>query len=252
MSTEQVEAALSELARHIEWPPDFQVAVPPLRPERHRVHRRWWPAWVAIGLVLIVVLGLTPAGRQAIASLAEILGIRIEFREVQAAEIGRELSLGRPIDARSAASQVDFELLRPQDLGEADAYYVRDSSPVIQIWAAWLPASDLPEIGDSQVGALLAQFRAVPEEDSIIKLAGAGVEVVRVDIGGNPGFWFEGGPHVVIFDRGDFAEESRLAANVLIWADDGITYRLESLLDLQRALALAEDMVPAGEADPST
>jgi len=234
-----VEAALADLARQIAWPGEVNVAIPGPRRQQRRL------AWAAVLAGVALLLALTPPGRQAVAGLARVVGIEIEFRELDVT-VGDDLSLGRAVDLTGAAAAVDFELQVPRQLGLPDALYVRSGgAPIPQVWMVWAASDVVPEVDDTGVGALLTQFRAVPEVESLTKLAGAGVDVVQVDVGGEPGFWLAGGPHVVVFDRGTFAESSRMAANVLIWTNDGITYRLESSLDLQAALALATDLGPA-------
>ena len=36
--------------------------------------------------------------------------------------------------------------------------------------------------------------------------------------------------------------DTRMAANALVWADDGVTYRFESALPRDRALAVAKSL----------
>ena len=40
-------------------------------------------------------------------------------------------------------------------------------------------------------------------------------------------------------------DTARLAANTLLWERDGVTYRLESALDRDAALAIARQLTPA-------
>ena len=65
------------------------------------------------------------------------------------------------------------------------------------------------------------------------------VEDARI---GEWGLWFSGGPHVLMwqFNFGRVHRvETRLAGNVLLWLDQGITYRLEGDLDKSQMLQLA-------------
>ena len=67
-----------------------------------------------------------------------------------------------------------------------------------------------------------------------------------VSVGGEPGFWISGAPHAfffVCYDAGECRQERyRLAGNVLIWEQDGVTLRLESALPREEALAIAESV----------
>ncbi len=106
--------------------------------------------------------------------------------------------------------------------------------------------TELPAIPGSNAGLILAQFRADPEEESITKLVSAGIQVISVDVNGEQGYWIAGGPHVLVFNDGDFAEPTRSNGNVLIWTDGEITYRLETALNLAEALDLARNLEPFG------
>ena len=67
-----------------------------------------------------------------------------------------------------------------------------------------------------------------------------------VTVSGKPGFWISGAPHTyffVCYDAGECRQERyRLNGNVLIWEQDGVTLRLESLLPREDALAVAESI----------
>jgi hypothetical protein len=175
-----------------------------------------------------------------VASLAEILGIRIEFRD-EASDAAAGLDLGATVSASDVLAAIDFDLLIPVSVGPPDAFHLR---PGPQAWLVWEPTDSLPPIPETSAGLILAEFRANPEEESIVKLANAGVEVISVDVNGEQGFWLEGGPHTVLFDLGDYAEASRSTGNVLLWTDGPITYRMETSLSMVEALALARDTEP--------
>ena len=109
-----------------------------------------------------------------------------------------------------------------------------------------LPASD-----ETGVGALLIQFQGEAERNLIEKglRNDEGVMETRlqsVTVGGEPGFWISGAPHgffFVCYDAGECREERyRLAGNVLLWEQDGLTLRLESALSLDDALTIAESV----------
>ena len=95
------------------------------------------------------------------------------------------------------------------------------------------------------MGAVLTEFRAQLEDEFILKkLPGAGVDVELVTVDGSEGYWIEG-PHSVgyVDSEGEFREDGpRLAGNTLIWVEGGVTYRLESALDKDAALALASSL----------
>jgi hypothetical protein len=63
------------------------------------------------------------------------------------------------------------------------------------------------------------------------------VEEARV---GEWGMWFSGGMHVLMWDSGSV--QTRLAGNVLIWLQNGVTYRLEGELTKGEMLRLARQI----------
>lgn len=71
------------------------------------------------------------------------------------------------------------------------------------------------------------------------------VRVVPVDLG-DGGYWISGDPHLVfVLDEfGNVKEdEVRLAGNVLLWEDDGVSYRIEADISKARALGIARSMM---------
>jgi hypothetical protein len=65
------------------------------------------------------------------------------------------------------------------------------------------------------------------------------VEEARI---GEWGIWFAGGEHVLMWEFGNV--QTRLAGNVLVWLEQGTTYRLEGELDKGQMLALARKITP--------
>jgi hypothetical protein len=115
------------------------------------------------------------------------------------------------------------------------------------VFLAWAASDRLPEVGESGTGLLLAEFRADLEEEYFSKIVEGGTTVDRVDVHGVPAYWLAGSPHAFMFETGrrDLVEDgTRLTGNVLIWENEGITYRLESSLSLEETLAIAESLRP--------
>jgi hypothetical protein len=108
----------------------------------------------------------------------------------------------------------------------------------------------LPVSDETGVGALLTQFQGEADRNLIEKgLLDDGAEETHLEavmVGGEPGFWINGAPHAfffVCYDAGECRQERyRLAGNVLIWEQDGVTLRLESALTREDALAVAESV----------
>ena len=76
------------------------------------------------------------------------------------------------------------------------------------------------------------------------KFAAPATSVQPVDLG-EFGLLIQGGPHVLMWQL-NFGRihqvKTRLAGNVVLWLDKGITYRLEGALDRSQMLALARQI----------
>ena len=67
-----------------------------------------------------------------------------------------------------------------------------------------------------------------------------------VMVGGADGLWIQGG--VLMIDAGDpFWTYQRRSGNVLVWEEGGITYRMESNLSRDDAVAIADSLAPVEE-----
>jgi hypothetical protein len=247
MSEPIVEAALRDLAHGIDWPApvDFTTRILGQKP----VKRTWRPrlAWVAVVVVLIFVVLLIPSARQAVANLLEVAGIRIEFGETPSLPPPSELAPGQLVDKAAADDAVDFLIQRPAVLEPPSSVYLLQADVGTQVFLAWAASDRLPEVGDSGIGLLLAEFRADLDEQFFTKIVAEGTTVDRVLVDGTPAFWLAGAPHVFMFQTGprEHTEDgTRLTGNVLIWEADGITYRLESDLSLDESLLIAESLSP--------
>ncbi len=255
MSDRDVERALLDLGRHVRYPrtPDIADAVVgelrgvvPIRAPRRARPRR--VVLLAAATLLLLVGGLAafvPGVRAALVRIFTFGAVRIEVGAPPpspARPAGGELDLGRPVTLSDAQDEVTFRIRLPQGLGPPDGVY---DDPVGElVWLAWESSDGLPAADETGLGLLVAELRGRPEGESILKkvpFEGTRVEVVRV--GEESGFWLEGRAHHLVFidDEGrPIFDSSRLAGNTLIWVEGDVTYRLESALARDEAIALAE------------
>ena len=145
-----------------------------------------------------------------------------------------------------AAARVPFEVKVPSALGPPDRVFLEPRAARGTVTTVWFADADLPRAAGS-VGAVLTQFS--PAVDSTFpywtksRLGTVPSSFREMEVNGGPGGWIEGG-HTLEFaipDEGSWSQTSisRIAANTLIWIQDGVTMRLETALPLERALEIA-------------
>jgi hypothetical protein len=235
----ELDLALKELGRHVEFPPTPDVASairgrvdPQVRAARRSLFRRApsadaekWRRPVAIALaVLVVAIGAVlavPPARTAILDWLGLRGVSIarvdELPPVSATE---PLELGRRVTLEEAPLWV----LVPDE--EPDGIY-EGHGRVSLLWGT-----------PDRVRLLLTELQG---QAFIEKLIRPGSRVGSVTVGGEPGAWLED-PHVVIFKdlRGQARESTpRLAGKTLIWQHGEVTLRLEGDLTKEEALRIA-------------
>lgn len=269
-----LEAALIDLGESLDWPatPDLAPVIgsrlrsgPPVsfsdrRSDRSRTVRR--------ALLLAAALVLVAAGAVAAVRLGLDL-LRIDIGPVPSASSapsasstpsapGRSpippasraylgLGLGRSATLEQARSSVDFALRVPAELGDPARVFI--GGPVLRGQVAFLydagpelPASDLLD----GAGLLVTQARGEPDEGLANKLVDAGLATIEsVTVGGAPGYWISGEPHVFWYlapDGKAIEDGRRLVGDTLVWERDGILYRIEGAISRERAIEIAESM----------
>ena len=220
-------------------------------------------AWLLAAILLIAIVGglvLFPEARNALADRLGLKGVLIrwvdEVPTPEPSRVGSPLLLGRPVSLEDAQATVDFPVLVPAAAGfnTPQEIYLLDQDQGAMVSFVYPAGPGLPETDETGVGALLTQFKGEADRDLIEKgLLNDGApetHLETVTVGGELGFWISGAPHAVFFvcyDAGECRQERyRLAGNVLIWVQDGVTLRLESALPREDALEIAES-VPAPE-----
>lgn len=255
-----LERSLEELSTHIVYPPEPDVArsvrarieaAPRSRGAAPRVSwPRWRPALVAATVALVVgavSLVALPGVRSAVAEWLGLGGVRIQTGGPPPTPAGGPLDLGEATTLATARSRVDFDVTLPVALGGPDEVFVDELVPGGQVALVYRARQDLPATPDSEIGALITQFPGSLEgpvmKKVIVSEPRTRLTPVRVD--GSPGYWISGRPHFVSYvgpDGQPREETVRLVGNVLLWEQDGVTFRIESALSRQEALLIAESM----------
>jgi hypothetical protein len=246
----ELERELLALGDDVAWPPtpdlaavvQARVAREP-RPARGRVWRPRRPAPVVIAVVVavLVVLGaLVAASPDVRATLRDWLGIGgVAVQRVDRLpdlSTARTLQLGRRVTTAQAARQLGHPVLTVRALGAPDAIYAGEAVVPARVSLVYVARPGLPA-GIAGVGALLDEL----EGDQLPfaqKLVAGGVPISRVDVNGAHGL-FIGGRHAFALPD---ELRPRLAGNTVLWARDGVTYRLETALGLHAALRLARSV----------
>lgn len=240
-----LERRLEAAAAGIDWPQaDLTGRVLALIEARGRTAsgRRWMQVALAATAIALLVLA-TPAGREAVADLLEVAGIRVQWADPESAP-GAGLDLGTNVALERAQERVSFPLLVPVDaeVGAPDEIYHSQFPPGGAVHLVWKSVLSLPAAEGTEVGLLYSQFRAGPL-GGFVKSLSPGAQATTVSVRGNDGFWIEGVDHIIFYQDETGAEEgTRLAANVLAWGENGVTHRIETTRDLGFALELAESL----------
>ena len=246
----ELERSLTSLGPRIDWPngADLTRSVRAAIDEEGQRRAPWRTlAYAAafVGLLSIVSLLSFPGVRTAVADFLGIGGVRIDTRG-PAPTPAAELDLGEPVSLAQARDSVSFEVRLPDALRGPDSVWLDSGVTGGQVALAYESSPDLPPAPGTNLGALITQFpEAEVALDALEKTTGprTSFEPVRVD--GNPGLWISGKPHVIAYltPDGEVRNETvRLAGDVLLWASDGVTYRIESTLSRAEALAIAESL----------
>jgi len=213
----EFERDLRSLGPTVAWPPAPDVAS---RLElRARPRRRALVAAVALAVVALAAAFAVPQSRSAILRFFHLRGVTVERVDTlpPAKEVPLAAGLGSVVDDKEARQVLGGPFL-PRKHG---TLYDQNGF----------------------VSTLLEGPRLLSEFGSpgmLKKFATSNVEWVEV-APGIQGLWISGAPHVVFF----FPEASpRLAGNVLVWATDRRTFRLEGPgLKRDDALRLAREIM---------
>lgn len=264
-----LEQALTDLGRDLAFPPTPDLArrvsaalraeaAPPLPVSRPPRWRRHWLAAATILLLLLAGLLLVPDVRTAIADRLGLPGVEIHWFEDEPAPVPAPdvsaLGLGRSVTLEAARADIPFPIAVPALPGfDAPAQvHLRGLGDRTMVSFVYPATAELPSGEVPGVGVLLTQFRGSTNRNFIMKGLsgiddGPATSVETIWVGDHPGFWIADAPHGVLLvcndDETDCREERyRLAGNVLLWEEDGITLRLESALSREESLAIAESM----------
>jgi len=243
----ELELALADLGRHVEFPPTPDLAPrvrerlaerPESRPGLAR--RRGLALAFALLAVAVAAVLAVPQTRAAILEFFHLRGVTIErVVELPTVPLQRDfnkLFLGEKVSLDEARDRVDFEVVVPEALGDPDGVYFQESPPGGMVSLVY----GTPE----HPRALFTQFRGTVDE-VIFKKTAAGTQIDSVQVGGEPGYFLSGNPHEFSYldTRGEYRQEIvRLAGNTLLWERGPVTLRLEADINEEEALKIARSV----------
>ena len=179
-----------------------------------------------------------PDARSALLRFLQIGGARIELVDelpvVSPSPAELELMLGQRVSLDEARRSASFELLELHD--EPDAVYLGDRGTVWFLYGR-----------PDAVRLLVAQTpeHEIDEPFILKKLAASGTSIEPVTVRGQRAYFLSGEPHIVmLLDEfgAMYPESARLARDVLVWAENGRTVRLEGDLTRADALEIADSL----------
>ena len=201
---------------------------------------------LAAAAVIALIVALLPPTRHAVADFLGIGAVRISSEPATGGPY-TGLELGPAVTLDEARAAVDFDVEVPTAAGyeQPDAVHLRRGPPLTEVSLVYETRPGRVPSPVAPVSVLITELQAEPDYAYVKKLFGTGTQIEFVTVGGDQGFWISGPVHelvVVGADGADHTEQIRLAANTLVWAHDGVTFRLESALDRAAAIALAVSM----------
>lgn len=156
---------------------------------------------------------------------------------------GAGLGLGAQVPVGTVADAVDFPVRLPTDpvAGPPDSAWLLDG----RLSLVWRARAGLPALDDPRVGLVLSQFRGTLDEGYFGKILGPGTTLTPVTVAGEAGWWLSGEAHELIYigpDGQPAFDSHRFVGDALLWTDGGLTYRLESGLEMAATIRLAESL----------
>ncbi len=253
---ERLERNLKAAGRAFPYPSTPRIADKVMmrlnQPVRSRLLRgRWAGAFLAI-LILALTLILVPPARAAILDFIQIGVVRIF--QVQPAPIPTSqfqfpvtatpkatfvpsiLQLAGETTLPDAQSKVDFPILLPvypPDLGQPDHIYLQNAgSPMLVL--VWME-HDRPDKVRMSLDEIAPGGWAVGKSEPKL--------IEETTVNGQHAIWAEG-PYMLQISNGNYELKRLVSGRVLIWTQGEITYRLETDLDLEEAIKVAESLGP--------
>lgn len=211
--------------------------------------RRLAFALAALLLILAVGTAAVPEARAALLRSLRVGVVRIFFPE--ATPTAHAPSTGSPMPSPSPVV-----LMPPLDLaGQATLAEAERAIGSPLLLPTYPPDLGVPDLVFLQNwdGPLVILVWTKPEDPQRARLSlhllgpgtfagkGAPEVVAATEVNGQPALWTQG-PHQLLLRSGHDTFRNLVSGNVLIWEQDGLTYRLETDVTLDEAIRIAESL----------
>ena len=255
------ETRMRSMVQRMKYPPTPDIAkrvITRLNPIPHPRFISKRLAW-SLTLVLLFSLMLIPPVRAAILDFIEIGVVRIFLpAESPIFEIPRTaMPESVPVPTATLSPQDLFPLLNrlegevtldeakqlteysillpsyPPKLGEPDLVFVQDVAGAMTV-LVWLDPAQ-PE-------RILISLHFIPNESWAIRKF-TPLVIEETEVNGKPAIWASG-PYPLVLSNGEIELTRLINGHTLIWADDEVTYRLETDFSLEEVIRIAESLHP--------
>jgi hypothetical protein len=202
---------------------------------------------VAVALLVVGAVTLSGPGREAVARLFGLQGVRVvpisPSLPTPRPTIEPPADFGGRVGLAHARRLLSFDIALPSGpgLGRPAKVYVRTGPGLESVTLTFGPGPGLPEIRDSGIGLVLSEY-AGSSSPYFQKYFDERRPPVAVTVAGTwPGLRFPGPHEVMVEDpSGDVRSlPPRVSAPCLVWEHGGVTYRLEARVGVHRALNIA-------------
>jgi hypothetical protein len=213
--------------------------------------RRWFvPALAAAVVAALVVI---PAPRRAVARWLGIGAVHVSLDTTLPTVVPVSFPAPLPAAAEPLADSIaDAERITGLKLPSSSVLGPPTNVEAVQrplpdtLIATWPVSPSVPQTGTPGVGARLWMSRSSFDRGYFGKFAGdQPSSIENVMVGETDGLFISGSAHVVVFigtDGNVVTDTAQLAGNTVLWAVGDVTYRLETALGRDAAVALAESL----------
>ncbi len=190
---------------------------------------------VAVAIAVLALLGLAAAVRLSIGAV-----------EIRVQPTGSPTgspppaegpgALGEPVSISQAQAAVRFAVALPSGPAPDESYVFRTLFHRNGVLLAWRASDRYPAVSGTPWG--LALMELTGDEEVVLKSVQSFEDVHAAVVDGRRAYWIPS-PHTLEIQTAGGSKSYRVEGNVLVWQVGNVTYRLETSLGFDAALAIA-------------